>query len=155
MKRGIGIVLFLFILNLSWAQGMGPKGPDGRMRSAKVGFITNRVELTPEQAEKFWPLYNQYMDKKEDLHMDQRKSMMEVQQDGMTDEEAVKMIAAEMKLREEDTNLDKQFIQEIQKVISPVQAFRLMQADRDFNMEVLRNFQHRGEDKRPGMPKRN
>ena len=30
------------------------------IESLKVAFISRELELTPEEAQKFWPLYNQY-----------------------------------------------------------------------------------------------
>ena len=31
-----------------------------QLESAKIGFFTTRMELTPEEASKFWPVYNEY-----------------------------------------------------------------------------------------------
>ena len=57
MKRWITtlVVLGLFALflpQLSQAQD--------RIRALKVAFITDKLKLTPEESEKFWPVYNQY-----------------------------------------------------------------------------------------------
>jgi len=31
-----------------------------RLEALKIAYITNRLNLSPEEAQKFWPIYNQY-----------------------------------------------------------------------------------------------
>src|SRR5580692_4818002 len=57
--------LFSVLVILGWltppAKSQGPKRPlAGELEAMKTTFITSRLRLTPEEAEKFWPIYNQY-----------------------------------------------------------------------------------------------
>src|SRR6478609_4899475 len=38
-----------------------------KIKAARIGLITQRLGLTPEQAEKFWPIYNEFTQKRTDL----------------------------------------------------------------------------------------
>jgi len=38
-----------------------------KVEAMKVGFITNKLELTAKEAQTFWPLYNEYNSKLEKL----------------------------------------------------------------------------------------
>lgn len=60
MKKLYSVLVFLCWLTLpAWSQG--PKGGwGGELEAMKTGFITTRLRLTPEEAERFWPIYNQY-----------------------------------------------------------------------------------------------
>jgi Spy/CpxP family protein refolding chaperone len=138
MKKISIIVAVLFGMQPAFAQE-----PEAKMRAARIGFLTNRVELTPQQAEKFWPLYNQFNDKRENVQIEKRMMHMEMNKNGLTDDEAKKMIEKELKTRQDELNLEKEFIADIQTVLTPVQAIKLLRAERDFNMEVLRNLQQR------------
>ncbi len=31
-----------------------------KIQSLKIAFITQKLQLTPDEAQKFWPVYNQY-----------------------------------------------------------------------------------------------
>ena len=31
-----------------------------RLEALKIAYITNKLNLSPEEAQKFWPIYNQY-----------------------------------------------------------------------------------------------
>ncbi len=52
-------LLFLFITFVSVkTEAQHPAGE--RMRSLEIGYLTKELRLTPEEAEKFWPVYNKY-----------------------------------------------------------------------------------------------
>lgn len=35
-----------------------------KLSAAKIAFITQKLDITPDQAEQFWPLYNAFEDKR-------------------------------------------------------------------------------------------
>lgn len=138
MKYLLGIVCLIFVVNVVNAQG-----DESKMRAARIGFITNRLDLTPQQAEKFWPVYNEYTKKRENIQDGRRQDILEKRKDGITDEEAKKMIENELKLRQDEFALDQEYYAKFQEVIEPKQVLKLIRAERDFNMEVLRNLANR------------
>ena len=61
--KKIGWISFLLALilcaNTSFAQkGNGDKKE--RIKAYRVAFMTEELALTPEESEKFWPLYNEF-----------------------------------------------------------------------------------------------
>jgi hypothetical protein len=50
------IVPLLFLFQLSFGQDRDARQ---KIESARIALITERLGLTPEQAEKFWPIYNE------------------------------------------------------------------------------------------------
>jgi hypothetical protein len=60
MKNLLSVLIILCWLTLP-AQAQRPgNGWGGQLEAMKTTFITTRLRLTPEEAEKFWPIYNQY-----------------------------------------------------------------------------------------------
>jgi hypothetical protein len=63
MKKLYSVFVLLCWLTLP-AQSQAPAAPNsgwaGELEAAKTGFITTRLRLTPQEAEKFWPIYNLY-----------------------------------------------------------------------------------------------
>src|SRR5436190_20382368 len=43
------------------------------IEALKVSYITQKLNLTKEEAQKFWPVYNEYQDTKDALHKEQRE----------------------------------------------------------------------------------
>ena len=58
------------------AQGRPRVSPETqeKFRSMKIAYFTEELEFTSQEAEKFWPIYNEYEKKKSDLHGERRKS---------------------------------------------------------------------------------
>lgn len=116
-----------------------------KLESAKVAFITQRLDLTPDQAEKFWPLYNQHSKSKRSL----MRELNEVQKSGeeqMSDQEAVETIKRRFDIEQKILDLDKAFLNNIIKVITPRQAFKLDEVNKDFARHIYRMQKRNKED---------
>ena len=65
MKRINKIITTLILLGLvtatAFSQGPGKEKSD-KIESLRIAFISERLNLTPDEAQKFWPVYNQYHD---------------------------------------------------------------------------------------------
>lgn len=49
-------------------------GKDDKIKAKKVSFFTQKLNLNSDEATIFWPVYNEYQEKKDDL-FDQRKNI--------------------------------------------------------------------------------
>src|SRR5262245_25579731 len=62
MKKYLLIILmFLGVAGVSVAQEEGDK-EGGRVEALKIAYLTKKLNLSTEEAQKFWPVYNKYMD---------------------------------------------------------------------------------------------
>jgi hypothetical protein len=47
--------------SISFANAQNGNGQrQEKIQALKIAFITQKLKLTPAEAEKFWPVYNQY-----------------------------------------------------------------------------------------------
>ena len=75
-KISLIIIVTLMFTALAAAQGQGMGQTDSEKLTAyKIAFFTQRLNLTPAEAEKFWPLYNDYSARKNKMQLD-RLSLM-------------------------------------------------------------------------------
>ena len=63
MKRNIIYGFLLFILSINIIQAQEHRSKEERIQALKVAFITEELDLTPEQSQGFWPLYNELQGK--------------------------------------------------------------------------------------------
>lgn len=137
MKQAV-ICALMFFLALPVVAQKGEKSnyDKDKLESAKVAFITQRLDLSPEQAEKFWPTYNQ--------HSKEKRSLMRVinrlvkDEEGLTNEQASQLIAKRLELQQQILDLEKEFLKNIVKTISPVQAIKLDDVNKDFARHIYR-----------------
>ncbi len=161
MKNLMNRILLLTALAVSstsiiHAQEEGlPPLSDERMKEIKAqksAYITSKLSLTPDEAQKFWPIYNE-MDEKQDairkemreMHKDQKKDGVE-----MTEAEATQLIDKALTNRQKELDLEKAYAEKFKKSIGAVKTVQLKKAERDFHREVLKKFRERMEDKRDG-----
>lgn len=109
----------------------------GQLENAKIAFITNRVSLTQDQAQKFWPLYNEFSTRRRELNRSGRLLRRDVTE-AMSDQQIRDNFTQAFTTRQQELNLEKEYFEKFQKVISLRQVAQLFQAERDFTKEVIK-----------------
>ena len=130
-------VLLLTLVPAAQAQGGRRAQRLGQLENAKIAFITNRVSLTQDQAQKFWPLYNEFSDRRRELNRSGRLLRREITE-GMTDQQLRDNFTQSFNTRQQELNLEKEYFDKFQKVISLRQVAQLFQAERDFTKEIIK-----------------
>lgn len=133
------LALLLVLAPAAHAQGVGARKGQrlGQLENAKIAFITTRVSLTQDQAQKFWPLYNEFSARRRDLNRTTRLLRRDVTE-GMTDQQIRDNFTQAFNMRQQELNLEKEYFDKFQKVISLRQVAQLFQAERDFTKEVIK-----------------
>jgi Spy/CpxP family protein refolding chaperone len=116
--------------------------PAGRrltqLDNARIAFITGRVVLTQDQAQRFWPLYHDFIAKRRDLNRSARLLRRDAASPNLSDAQLRDNFNQDFALRQQQLNLEKDYFERVQKVLSLRQVAQLYQAERDFTKEVLR-----------------
>jgi hypothetical protein len=108
-----------------------------RIESQRIAFITTQVHLTPDQATKFWPIYNEYRDGLKDMREDFERPDLE----NISDEEATKVIEQHLQMEQKRLDMKRNLTTRLKGVISPRQVLMLYAAEMQFNRELLRKAQ--------------
>ena len=112
-----------------------------RIRAAHAAYITERLELTPAEAEKFWPVYREYGEKRRALVQQMRDA-----RDRGSDEKS--LLELDLQIKQQQLDLEKDYSGRLQKIISAEKVLKLRQAEADFRKMVLRQIQHRQQQRR-------
>ncbi|MDX1828259.1 MAG: hypothetical protein R3342_01815 [Lutibacter sp.] len=142
MKKLITLfILFVLSINLIQAQQMQRQ----RIKALKTSYITNALNLTPKEAEKFWPVYNLYTQKIQDLKMDsemstQKQIRLAGSIDNITNEQAKKLIAKSLKNQQKITDAKFSMVKELSSIISSKKILLLQKTERNFNRKMLQEL---------------
>jgi Spy/CpxP family protein refolding chaperone len=122
------------------------------IKAQKSAYITARLELTPEQAQHFWPIYNEMDDKQDALRKEMRELHKGAKGDTtLTEAAATQLLDKALRTRQKELDLEKTYSERFKNSIGAVKTLKLKKAERDFNKEVLKRFRDRMEDRRgPG-----
>ncbi|TCK68908.1 hypothetical protein DFQ05_0418 [Winogradskyella wandonensis] len=138
MKRIITLLL-LFAGLLSVAQ----PGQNGRMqeriKAQKVAFITEQLELSADEAEKFWPIYNNFDDKSNKIKSDYfRPIMRKIRKNQEVSESEANTLLEQMIEGENKMHLAKQtLLEDLKKVIPAKKIIKLKAVEDAFNKKLL------------------
>ena len=153
MKRILLIALIATLATAGFAQGPPPPGPeDEKIEALRIAFLTRYLELTTDEAQKFWPIYNQMHDELKvvmDKEMDLRKGKSI---NDMSDEELTKLISAHFANEQAILDIKKKYAEEFKKVLPLRKVAMLADAENEFKREVLKNFKEKQGPPPGGMP---
>lgn len=144
MKR-VSIILVLSLLVIGNAlKGQG-QADNEKLTAYKIAFFTERLNLTPAEAEKFWPLYNNYSARKNKLQLDRVSLMRYAAQNesNMSDSELTATADKLIKTFSEEAEIIASFNAELKKVLPPAKVIKLYQIENQYKMQLLRELNQR------------
>ena len=143
MKKLLQILLLILCVTPIFAQEVEPEDEvqidpkaKEKINAARIAYITERLGLTPEEAEKFWPVYREFVEKRQDLKKEYRQQVKQG-----ADEKT--LIDLDLKIKQRQLDLERDYSGRLQKVVSPQKVIALRQAEGDFRRMLLRHIQQR------------
>lgn len=112
-----------------------------------MGFITNELALTPDEAAKFWPIYNAYEDKQFEIKHQKMKAFkerMDSDLDKMNEKEASALLAQMQSNDDELYQIRKKFISNLKNILPATKIIKLKKAEDDFNRKLLQQYRNKG-----------
>lgn len=117
---------------LAQDEDASPNG--GKLKAYQIAFLTKKLNLTPEEAQRFWPVFNKYEDELRTTRLQNRQS-------------------TQVELEEKVVTIRKKYFEEFSKVLNRERADRVFKADKEFRdgvrKELMERRQLRQQDKRP------
>ena len=141
--RKVTLYIALLFISIYTVNAQQQKGH--RIKLLKTSYITNAVNLTPKEAEKFWPIYNLYSEKIQELKFSMEKGLQHQINtvgsiDQLTEKQAQNYID---KLVKEETLISEtkvKMLYELSKILSPKKILKLQKAEIDFNRKMLQEY---------------
>lgn len=119
------------------------------IKAQKVAFITQRLALTPEEAQVFWPIYNRYEAELEAVRDNIGKGRREAHDfDKVTEEQAERLLTAEMENERRELEIRQKYTLQLKEAVGARKALNLGRTERDFTRELFRRHRPDG----PGGP---
>ena len=143
MKKIFTTLFFLTITLLMFGQDAFQERLNN-LRAQKIAFITQRIDLTTDEAQVFWPIYNELAKKKEELNKRRKEIAFELKNNRDTYDNAQKEKLADkfVGLKLKDANLDIEYLEKFKKVLSIDKVLKLFQAELAFKNYLLNKVRH-------------
>jgi len=137
----ISLVLFFGpLLTLAQPNQQYPRAE--RIHAIKIGYLTDRLHLSPEQATSFWPIYNQYEQERGNARRTFRQNNRN-QNRPETEEQAAQYIDDNLDFQQQILSINKKYKDEFLHILSAQQLAALYDAERDFKRLLLQQLKDR------------
>ncbi|MEP1032147.1 hypothetical protein [Ekhidna sp.] len=136
MKKVILVIAVCVSLS---ALGQSPEAMK-KIEAAKIALITERLELSPQQAEKFWPIYREFGKQRLEIRKDFDHARRTFDPNRASEEENKKMLEMANQVKERQLKLERAYSDRILKVITTRQLNNLRKAENDFKEMLLRRI---------------
>jgi len=126
-------ILFRLLLCVSYSYfAQSPK-----IDKARIQFITEKLNLEPAVAQKFWPVYNEYLDKLKSIRHERRKLFQEYNYSN-NPAEAEQFLKKYSQLETAEEQLKLEYIQKFKQIIGTVKTAHLIRAEEEFKLELVK-----------------
>jgi Spy/CpxP family protein refolding chaperone len=118
-----------------------------QVKSQKIAFITQELNLSPDEAAKFWPIYNAYDEKQAEIRKQKVNAFMDRNDsealDRLTEKEAQTALSQMENTEDELHKLRKKFLADIKNVLPSVKILKLKRAEEAFNRKLIERLRER------------
>jgi len=143
MKNLFFATLLFLLPSMLWAQK--PKGEE--IESLKIAFFTKKLDLSPDEAKVFWPIYNDMQEEQNAIRKERFQKMISFRKtaeiDNLTDAQIQSLITSEFDFRQRDLNIEKKYYNKF-KAVLPIKIIgKYYRAQEAFKRELLNRFKDR------------
>ena len=139
MKTLHTILLTLFVTVSVFAQR-----PDReKIKTLKIAHITEQLDLTKSEAQKFWPIYNANEEAKNKLRTESNNRRKEKDADNLTESEAKSLLLDMEKIEKQKVELQSKLLKELLEILPAKKIIKLYQAERSFKHKMFEEYKKR------------
>lgn len=138
MKHFLFTVLMVSAFGTSAQAQPDPEKREARLAAFRAEVFTRVLDLTPDEAQSFWPVYNEFSDKREQVQQELRPAK---QLDQMSDAEVEEQIKRHFEMKQREIDLERDAYQKLRKALPLRKIAKLPMAEREFRESLVRKLQ--------------
>ena len=140
MRYLLLLTTMILAFNLSAQEGeeRGKRGE--KIEQQRIAFLTTELDLSVEEAQNFWPLYNDYQKRKDEIGLDKGSDK---NFEDLNEEESSLMLSKIMDSKRRFLDLESEFMKNLENVLPAKKRLTLLRSEREFKMSVLKRYKKR------------
>ena len=141
MKQSIKYIYICVCCIITLSAMAQPGSMRDKIDALRVSFISSKVSLTTQENQLFWPLYNEYNDKADNIKKSFRQQFIkDVDFNTLSDKEAEAYLIAELLVKQKEYELSKEYYEKFKKVLPIKKIALIRRAEDDFKKELIKNI---------------
>ena len=142
MKNLLAAICLLFLPFLVSAQGHNAKR--GEIDSYRVSYLKEKLELSPEEAKVFWPIYTSWQSEHSALRNERREKMISFRKiaeiENLSDTQVQNLINNELNFKQRDLDIEKKYYGKLKSSLPIKTIGKYYRAQETFKRELLNRY---------------
>jgi hypothetical protein len=118
-----------------------------KIETMHIAYLSQRLNLTSAEAEKFWPIYNEFRAEQDKLRKERMDNMQHVRRaggiDSLSDAEVQKLISSETDIETKQVEVRKEYAVKFQQAIPLRKVAKFFVAEEEFKRYLLNELKRR------------
>lgn len=114
------------------------------IESLKIAYFTQKLDLSPDEAKIFWPIYNDMQSEQNALRKERMQKMISFRKvdeiDNLSDSQVQSLITSEFDFKQRDLNLDKKYYNKLKSALPIKVIGKFYRAQEGFKRELLNRY---------------
>ncbi|MCH4830804.1 MULTISPECIES: sensor of ECF-type sigma factor [Flavobacterium] len=140
------IITFLIIILNQITFGQGREEKMEKIKTLRIAFISDKLNLTSEEAQKFWPIFNKFDDTQLELQKQKKKLIHQLNTENtnsLSDKEMQNLMDQEEKIENEIRQNKRSLVKNLQGIIPNQKIIQLKQIEIEFKHKLLNQIKER------------
>jgi len=140
--RKIVILLFIMLM-FPFVRSSAQNTNLEKLNNYKIGFFTKKLNLTSEEAEKFWPVYNDYQSQRNIIQIDKLKLNRNFNQNeaSLSNSQLEEIGDKYVDCLVRESTLAVEFHKKLKAVLPPAKVILYYQAENQYKIQLLNELQ--------------
>ena len=143
-KTTLSKTLKLLLLTLFVSVNVFAQRPDrDKIKALKIAHITEQLNLTEIEAQKFWPIYNANEAAEQNLRLKSSERRKENTPSDLTESEAKALLLDMVSIEQEKVELRSKMLKDLLEILPAKKIITLVQSEKSFKRKMLQEFKSR------------
>ncbi len=134
--------LFVWIINcciISASHAQNFEAHKEKIEAEKVAFLTKKINLTVEEAQLFWPVYNEMQEQRNEVHKEKHELIHKLKNDfdNLEDDELEEIADRFIEIELLEANLKKKYHEKFKKILPIQKLIKYYHAERQFKKYLM------------------
>jgi hypothetical protein len=140
MKKGFTLITSMLLLFTLQIHGQNPAIE--KLNAYKIAFFTKKLNLTTQEAEKFWPVYNELQNRRIALQSEraQLNRTVNTNELNMSEKELIDAADKLISIEVQEAMLAQEYHKKFKEILTPQKVVRLYQAENQYRMQLLQEL---------------
>ena len=135
----VRVILLTIALSSIFTNMKAQEDRKEQIERLRVAFISEELDLSSEEAQVFWPVFNTFRDQRRELEKDIRRIRQLEEKAPLSEQDVLRLNKKVSENRRSIIRIEEQLIIDLMPILGPERTLKLMSIESEFKKRILKN----------------